>query len=294
MEAPGASVRERDLIFPLVDHFGRDQVDSIDQDALDRYIRQRYPAGSVSAATILRHVITPMSAILNHAARRGWCSAPKFDRPKQSKGRWCWATGEEVAALVAAASPHMRSLILFLAFTGARVSEALYLDWSNVDLQQRWVIFRDTKNGEDRGVPLHEEAFLALANLARREGRVFLTQRGLPYAEKTKRGGGQTKTAWQATCRRAGVQDLHMHDLRHTFSTWLTIAGVHEQVRDELMGHASTDMDRRYSHVARPMLVKAVNKLPRLPRVKSVQRAEASTKKPSKNKAVTWKSTRPW
>jgi hypothetical protein len=49
----------------------------------------------------------------------------------------------------------MRPLVIFLFYTGARLSEALYLSWREVDLASKQVRFLDTKNGTDRGVPLH-------------------------------------------------------------------------------------------------------------------------------------------
>jgi len=45
--------------------------------------------------------------------------------------------------------------VTFLFYTGARIGEALWLDWRNIDLQRAQVQFLDTKNGSDRGVPLH-------------------------------------------------------------------------------------------------------------------------------------------
>jgi integrase/recombinase XerD len=63
-------------------------------------------------------------------------------------------------------------------------------------------------------------------------------------------------------CRRAGVAGVTPHTMRHTFSTWLTAAGVTERIRDELMGHSSTDTGRRYAHVPRAELVAAVSRLP--------------------------------
>jgi integrase len=56
----------------------------------------------------------------------------------------------------------------FLLYTGARVSEALYLDWRQVDLARREVQFLNTKNGESRGVPLHPRLVEALSALPHR------------------------------------------------------------------------------------------------------------------------------
>lgn len=260
MESPGSSEKERRFVFPLVDAFGTTMLPDITQERVDRYIATQYR--DRAPATVLRNVITPLSAVLNFAARRKWCEPPKFDRPKQPKGRRRWATFEEAQAIVNKASPHIQKLVLFLLYTGARMSEALDLDWADVDLEKGWVVFRDTKNDEDRGVPLHPEIVKLLGTKG--VGRVFTTQHRSAYVDKDRTAGGQIKTAWRLTLARARVKDIRPHDLRHTFSTWLTMAGVHEQVRDELMGHASTDMGRRYSHVPRKPLIQAVAKLPKL------------------------------
>ena len=138
----------------------------------------------------------------------------------------------------------------------------------HVDLIERWAVFRNTKRGknrqiregEDRGVPLHKDAVAMLASLPHRDGRVFRTEKGLP-SSKRGGGGGHIKTAWRANLKRAGMEDLYPHDLRHTFSTWLTMAGVHAQVRGEVMGHSSSSMGRRYAHVVRPAPVEAVDSL---------------------------------
>lgn len=261
MEAPGASEREQRFLLPLVEEFGSLILGELTQERLDRYIGKRYRNGS--PATILRSVITPVTSVMNFAARRKWCEQPHFDRPKQPKGRRRWATYDEAARLINAASPHIQRLIIFLLFTGARMSEALELEWTDVDLERGWVVFRDTKrNGEDRGIPLAASCAGRLGRSA--VGCVFRSQSGEAYVSRGREEGGQIKTAWRGTLRRAGLDDLRPHDLRHTFSTWLLMAGVHDQVKDELMGHASTSMGRRYSHVPRQALVEAVARLPRL------------------------------
>lgn len=242
----------------VIDDFGPMLVSAIDQSAVDKVMRQRF--ASASPATIQRSLLTPLVAVLTFAAARKWCERPQLWRPPATKGRTRWATYNEADELLAGASPHIYRLSLFLMMTGVRMGEALGLEWRDVNLAERWAVFRDTKNGEDRGVPLHLQVVAMLANMRHRSGPVFLTHRGQPYAERD--GGGQVKTGWRATLRRAGIEDLRPHDLRHTFSTWLTMAAVHEQVRDEIMGHASTSMGRRYSHVPREELMRAIDKLP--------------------------------
>jgi integrase len=97
--------------------------------------------------------------------------------------------------------------VIFLFYTGARVAEAVYLDWRNVDLDRAEVQFLDTKNGESRGVPLHPLVVAALGKLPEREGPVFRRPNREPYKRK-KDGGGQIKKAFKGACARAGIVDF--------------------------------------------------------------------------------------
>jgi integrase len=134
-----------------------------------------------------------LSAILNHAAARGWCPRPAFALPKLPKGKTRWLTPAEALRLIESAAPHLRPLLHFILCTGARMSEALDLDWADVDLAAARVIFRDTKNGTDRCAALPEAAIVTLANLpvpgrddvAAEAGKADPLQwtEGVPYSE---------------------------------------------------------------------------------------------------------------
>src|SRR5258708_37639618 len=134
----------------------------IDQDAIDRGARKLYP--QVSDATRNRQFYTPTVAVITHAARRKWCERLVLQRPRKSQEQTRWLKLDEANRLIAACSGYMRPLMIFLFYTGARCGEALWLDWRNLDLQRRQVIFEKTKNGEARGVPLHPRVISALAN----------------------------------------------------------------------------------------------------------------------------------
>ncbi|MEJ1161788.1 tyrosine-type recombinase/integrase [Prosthecomicrobium sp. N25] len=241
---------ERRFLAPLLDHFTGTKLARIDQAAIDKAARKLYPGAA--PATVNRQVYTPMSAILKNAAERGMADYRPIKRPRQPKGVIRWLTPDGAERLIAACAPHLRPIVVFLLYTGARVSEALYLDWRHVDLSRRHVEFLDTKNGESRGVPLHPRVVAELANLPRFEwtDRVFLNNRGQPFAEKTEdgQGGGQIKTGFTAACRRAGIKNLRPHDLRHTWATW-----HYQRNRDltalmALGGWKSEAMVMRYAH----------------------------------------------
>jgi integrase len=262
----------------LIADFGALLCSEINQAAVDRVIRQRFK--DRSPATMQRNFLTPLIAVLNWAAKREWCNPPRFERPAQPRPRTLWLDYVEADRLLEAAPPHLYRLILFLLLTGARIGEALSLEWADVDLKQGWAVFRNTKRGkragqagEDRGVPLHPQLVVMLANLGRPKagsGHVFLTALGKPYGADE--NGSGARTSWRSSLRRAGLDPaLHMHDLRHTFATWLMLARVPDRVREEIMGHAASRISQRYAHVPRPELLEAVNLLPT--RAKSVQQA---------------------
>ncbi len=249
---------------PILAHFGpKALLANIGQAEIEDAARKLFPRGS--AATQNRKVYTPISAVLHHAARLKWCGKPVIARPKgHDKERVRWVTYEEAERLIAAAAPHLRPLVVFLLSTGARLSEALYLEWEDVDLSRAHVSFRPTdergiKTDEARGVPLPARAVAELANLPwSRSGMVFRKPAGkirksgrvwLPYESRDGEGGGQVKTAWAGMCRRAGISDFHPHDCRHTWATWHYRANRDVGALMTLGGWKTPAMVFRYTHI---------------------------------------------
>lgn len=268
---PGPSFRA--TLRRLVDHFEHSPVDKITQGALDAYIARHHARSA--PRTITRAVITPMTAVLRVAAKRKWCDMPAFERPRVVQVTTRWLTRQEANRLLAECAPHLRPLVTFLLHTGARLNEALRLEWSDVDLVARRVRFLQTKNGESRGVPLNDDAFFALANLPHRDGQVFLTPAGVPYHDTRGLGGSPIKRGFKGACRRAGIAGLRVHDLRHTFASWLVMAGAPLRTVAELLGHKSLAMVHRYSHLSPDHLKDSVDLLSS--GAKPVQVASASS-----------------
>lgn len=253
----------RTLVRGLTLYFKATPLMAIDQIALDK----AYPAilsPDASLATRLRNVLTPLRAILEHAARRGWCDRPAFEVPTQPKGRTMWLTPRQATALVQAAAPHLRPLLVFLICTGARMSEALELDWRHVDLYAHRVRLVRTKTGIERHVDLVPAAVAALASFEHRDGRVFRPaypvrkkrgergqqwRLGEAYRDTDRTGGGQIKSAWRGACARASISELRPHDLRHTAATW------HYAIHRDLLrlqhwgGWSSVALVQRYAHL---------------------------------------------
>jgi integrase len=234
----------------LVDALGPNTpLAEIDQDAVAR-ARDKLLNPGASQATYTRGIITPLRAVLNHAADLGWCNPPRIKAPRQPEGRTRFLLPAEAECLIAAAAPHLKPLLIFLLCTGARMSEALELEWRDVDLVGGRAIFWQTKSGKRRVATLPPRAIAALAELPHREGHVFRSRSGNPYWSSDRNAGGQIKTAWRGAFKRSGLDpQLTPHDLRHTWASW------HYALHKDLLrlkqdgGWSSVELVERYSHL---------------------------------------------
>lgn len=284
---PGPGTRR--LLLRLTNHLGRMRLRDIDQVALDRAINALCRPGA-APSTKLRNVIVPLQAVLNHAARRQWCDAPNFEIPEGATGikRTRWLTPAEYVRLRDASAEHLRPLIVFLCCTGARLGEALALQWDDVDFVLSSATLRDRKGGHgDHVVKLFPAAVAALASitdatidktgqrvrLPLHGGPVFRTDDGRAYARASD-GGGQIRSAWAGACRRAGFsgvwkigqkggrwwtpKDVTPHVLRHTAASWhYCVYRDLLRLRDEV-GWATSSQAERYAKLAPKELVPAI------------------------------------
>ncbi len=237
---------ETRFLKPILDAIGGARLAEIDQVTIDKLARHLLPGRK--PATINRQVIGPISAVMKHAHHRKLVEYVSLKRMREPAGRVRWITHDEAERLIDASAEHLKPLLIFLFYTGARLSEALYLDWRDIDLARCHVQFVETKNGEARGVPLHARVVSALANLKGREGAVFRRPDGLPYKEKGD-GGGQIKTAFRGACKRAGIENFTPHCCRHTWATWHYAANRDLLALKTLGGWKTERMVFRYSHV---------------------------------------------
>ena len=135
------SEHTKDYVRRILVALGSDtRLGQVDQDVAIR-LRRLLLKPDAKPATYLRQIVTPLRAILRHAADRGWCDTPRIATPKTPSGRTRYLLPDEAERLIAAAAPHLKPLIIFLLGTGARMAEAVYLDWRDVDLTGGRAIF---------------------------------------------------------------------------------------------------------------------------------------------------------
>ena len=133
-------------------------------------------------------------------------------------------------------------IIRLLLLTGCRLGEILKLRWSEVD--GNLLTLADSKTGP-RTVHLSARARYIVEHQPRRES-VFV----FPSPKNASRPRGQSLRLWDSARREAGIKDVRLHDLRHTFASHAVMNGVPVPVVARLLGHASEKMTLRYAHLA--------------------------------------------
>lgn len=173
-----------------------------------------YP--EAKTATQNRQVLTPVQAVINHAAERGLCAPIKVKRLKVPKPVRRVASMEWLEAFVAHANPRMAALALFMAMTGTRISNAVALRWEDVNLEAGTALLPKTKNGDPVELTLPPRVLRALKAFNDRDGKVF------GYKSRQ-----SIQTAWKSAETRAAIPHVPPHDAgRRLFATQMLIGGI--------------------------------------------------------------------
>lgn len=233
------------------------------------YIAKRRGEGA-GPATVNKE-IGLFSAALNWARRElEWDVPNHFQgrRQREPAGRNRWLSKREAEALMRAAreaakAPHLADFIQLGLNTGLRPGEMLGLEWSRVDLGSNLVYLGtvDQKNGKVGSVPLNQGARDAILSRAK-----FKTEHcpNSPWVFCSRKGAriASVKKGFAIAVARAGLEDVHPHDLRRTFGSWLVQAGVDIRRVSELMRHTDIRITAQvYAHLSPKDLVAAVEVL---------------------------------
>lgn len=124
--------------------------------------------------------------------------------------------------------------------TAMRLGEMLSMTWGQVSVENRTISLFDTKNGEDRTIPLSSRAIAILQSITpdKNCSRVFHLWRR----------SDSIKGSWKTALRRAGIVDFHFHDLRHEATSRFFELGLNPIEVAAITGHKSMQMLKRYTH----------------------------------------------
>lgn len=201
-----------------------------------------------------------IKAIFNHAER--WGVRPAGSNPTRhikkyrEQKRERFLTPKEFQRVLSAIDegekfktilPEAARALRLLFFTGCRLSEILTLRWEQVDLVNRCLTFREHKTDSKgvKSIPLNDLAVAALS-------AVPPSQRS-SYVHPGKKSGQHLvnlQKPWRRALKSAGIANVRIHDVRHTFASLGVSAGLSLPVIGGLLGHKSIQTTARYAHLS--------------------------------------------
>ncbi|MBB3931203.1 integrase [Kaistia hirudinis] len=155
-------------------------------------------------------------------------------------------------------SPYAAGALRLLLFTGARLREVLHMRWEWIDFQRGIATLPDSKTGK-RSIYLNPPALAVLASLPRQGKFIFPAEREARDID----GGPEEKPrhdlkrAWNAVRRMAQLDNVRIHDLRHTHASFGAASNLGLQTIGQLLGHAQHKTTLRYAHLSADPLRRA-------------------------------------
>ena len=201
-------------------------------------------------STINRKFSSLSKILRKHHRNGGLERMPEFTRLPERNARIRFLTNEEEQDMLCgleAIDHRYAQLSRFLAETGARVGEALQLNWNDIDaaVDAGYVTFWETKSHRPRTIPLTRRAGTVIAEQRRSGGRKTGPFRTIAYPKFRK--------GWHAARQKTAMRDdpqVVPHVLRHTCASRLAQSGVDIKRIQEFLGHRTLSMTLRYAHLS--------------------------------------------
>ncbi len=211
-----------------------------------------------NGATVNRYMAS-LSCVLSTAANEWqWIEVSpmaKVRKLKESQGRVRFLDDNERTRLLAACqeskSPYLYTICILALSTGMRQSEIMNLTWSDIDFSNRRIILEETKNGERRAAALTGKAFELLDELRKSKVRRIDTNLLFPSDRPLNRNRPTIiRAAFELAVKKAGIENFHFHDLRHSAASYLAMNGATLAEIAAVLGHKTLAMVKRYAHLS--------------------------------------------
>jgi len=235
--------------------FKRKFIDSINSWHVEKYKSKRKSDG-LSLSSINRE-LTVLKRIFNlgiewKLAQDNPVQGVKFFKIPLQKPRAL--SEEEFKLLFNSASEHLKPILFVAISTGMRKGEILNLRWKDINLEEKYIVVRDSKNYESRVIPINnklEKVFIEINHNASEDEYLFCyhDEKPIEYIYRS----------FRTALKKSGIKKCTFHSLRHSFATRAVMAGVDIVTLKELLGHKTIAMTMRYSHPTPEHKKKAVD-----------------------------------
>ncbi len=247
---------ERNRVLAWAREFGSRSLGQITREEIEAWRRERM---TTSRPATINRDLSRLRRMFSLAVEWGLLEespmkSMKFLRENNARTRYL--SLEECQRLIASCiAPHIRALVGVALHSGMRLGEILNLRWYDLDFASGFILVRDSKNGESRHVPADATLFALFRAYPHRPSTdlVFSSSSGGHIVD--------VRTGFQNACKRAGLIDLHFHDLRHTFASQFVMSGGDLYILKEILGHKSITMTQRYAHLSPTYKIKAIDRM---------------------------------
>ncbi len=240
----------------------------IDKKMIDEYKAERL---KVVVAKTINNELNLLSSIMRMAVRWGYIDKNPLldvDKMKVPKSNARYLSASEIERLIESAKGfYIDALIVTALHTGMRKSELFNLTWDDVDFEHRAITIQSksdwhTKNYKPRTLSMTDVLYETLRGHRHFQRELGEHESGYVFTYQGRKIQDNIKKTLERVVKNAGLRDVTLHTLRHTFASQLALAGVSLMDIKELMGHSSYDTTLRYAHLAEGHVGKQTNKLP--------------------------------
>ncbi len=252
---------ERALTKHILPRFGRLRLDEIEQSEVAAWLKSKVDEGyAMASANFLHVVFSHMYRLARQWDVPGAATNPltgiKHFEANNARDRYLNAAETERLrkAIEESENSQLRYFIPLLLLTGVRKSELIHAEWKDLDLEQRRWRVPLAKSGKARHIPLSTDAIDILNRVPRWEGCPYV----LPNP-RSKKPFSSFYLAWDNARKKAGLADVHLHDLRHTAASNMVNAGQSLYVVGQVLGHTRPTTTQRYAHLSQEALLAAVD-----------------------------------
>lgn len=215
-----------------------------------------------SNATVNSYLIT-LKQLYNYAEKRNLLKENTAKQVKELKKKPRkpprYFTNDEIKRILSYDTPY-RDIFIILLYTGMRRNELRFLEWSDIDLNNKVIKIRNkesfvTKTGKNRVIPMHLKVEKILQKRQKGFSYIFQYSTGNPY-ERNK-----WNESLKRILRKENIENASLHTFRHTFATRFLESGGGLKELQEILGHSDIETTMIYAHLVPEHLQKSINRL---------------------------------